>query len=27
MGIWFDTGHGTMQGGVSNYGDDYGIAW
>jgi len=27
MGIWFDTEHGTMQGGVSNYGDDYGIAW
>jgi gamma-glutamyltranspeptidase/glutathione hydrolase len=27
MGIWFDWEHGTMQGGVSNYGDDYGIAW
>jgi len=27
MGIWFDWEHDTMQGGVSNYGDDYGIAW
>ncbi|MDX1626816.1 MAG: gamma-glutamyltransferase [Wenzhouxiangellaceae bacterium] len=27
MGIWFDRDNGTMQGGVSNYGDDYGIAW
>ena len=27
MGIWFDWKHGTMQGGASNYGDDYGIAW
>ena len=27
MGIWFDWKHGTMQGGSSNYGDDYGIAW
>jgi len=27
MGIWFDAENGTMQGGASNYGDDYGIAW
>ncbi len=27
MGIWFDWKHGTMQGGASNNGDDYGIAW
>lgn len=27
MGIWFDRNNGTMQGGASNYGDDYGIAW
>ncbi len=25
--IWFDREHGTMQGGASDYGDDYGIAW
>jgi gamma-glutamyltranspeptidase/glutathione hydrolase len=25
--IWFDHEHGTMQGGSSNHGDDYGIAW
>ncbi len=25
--IWFDHENGTMQGGVSDYGDDYGIAW
>ena len=25
--IWFDRKHGTMQGGSSNHGDDYGIAW
>ncbi|MFT7257724.1 MAG: gamma-glutamyltranspeptidase/glutathione hydrolase, partial [Candidatus Azotimanducaceae bacterium] len=25
--IWFDAEHGTMQGGASDYGDDYGIAW
>lgn len=25
--IWFDREHGTMQGGSSNHGDDYGIAW
>ncbi len=27
MGIWFDWQNGTMQGGASDYGDDYGIAW
>ena len=27
MGIWFDWKNGTMQGGVSDNGDDYGIAW
>jgi gamma-glutamyltranspeptidase/glutathione hydrolase len=27
MGIWFDRDNGTMQGGASSYGDDYGIAW
>ena len=25
--IWFDREQGTMQGGASDYGDDYGIAW
>ena len=25
--IWFDHKNGTMQGGSSNHGDDYGIAW
>ena len=25
--IWFDRKHGTMWGGSSNYGEDYGIAW
>ncbi len=25
--IWFDREHGVMQGGASDYGDDYGIAW
>ena len=25
--IWFDREHGAMQGGASDYGDDYGIAW
>jgi gamma-glutamyltranspeptidase/glutathione hydrolase len=25
--IWFDFEHGTMQGGASDQGDDYGIAW
>lgn len=25
--IWFDRENGTMQGGSSNHGDDYGIAW
>jgi gamma-glutamyltranspeptidase/glutathione hydrolase len=25
--IWFDREHGTLQGGSSNHGDDYGIAW
>lgn len=25
--IWFDREHGTMWGGASDYGDDYGIAW
>ncbi len=25
--IWFDRKHGTMWGGSSNHGDDYGIAW
>ena len=25
--IWFDHEHGVMQGGASDYGDDYGIAW
>ncbi|MAC32035.1 MAG: gamma-glutamyltransferase [Haliea sp.] len=25
--IWFDHEHGTLQGGASDYGDDYGIAW
>ena len=25
--IWFDRAHGTMWGGSSDYGDDYGIAW
>jgi len=27
MGIWFDWQNGTMQGGASDQGDDYGIAW
>lgn len=27
MGIWFDWKNGTMQGGASDYGDDYGVAW
>jgi gamma-glutamyltranspeptidase/glutathione hydrolase len=26
-GIWFDHQHGTMIGGSSDFGDDYGIAW
>ena len=25
--IWFDTAHGTMWGGSSNHGEDYGVAW
>ena len=25
--IWFDREHGTMWGGSSNHGEDYGIAW
>jgi gamma-glutamyltranspeptidase/glutathione hydrolase len=25
--IWFDRDNGTFQGGSSNHGDDYGIAW
>jgi gamma-glutamyltranspeptidase/glutathione hydrolase len=25
--IWIDGEHGTMWGGASDYGDDYGIAW
>ncbi len=25
--IWFDRKNGTLQGGSSNHGDDYGIAW
>ena len=25
--IWFDRKHGTMWGGSSNHGEDYGIAW
>jgi gamma-glutamyltranspeptidase/glutathione hydrolase len=25
--IWFDREHGTFEGGSSDYGDDYGIAW
>jgi gamma-glutamyltranspeptidase/glutathione hydrolase len=25
--IYFDTKNGTMWGGASDYGDDYGIAW
>ena len=25
--IFFDRDHGTMWGGSSDYGDDYGIAW
>jgi len=25
--IWFDLEHGAMHGGVSDYGDDYGVAW
>jgi gamma-glutamyltranspeptidase/glutathione hydrolase len=25
--IWFDHQNGTMQGGASDYGDDYGVAW
>jgi gamma-glutamyltranspeptidase/glutathione hydrolase len=25
--IYFDWEHGTFQGGSSNHGDDYGIAW
>jgi len=25
--IWFDREHGTMWGGASDYGDDYGLAW
>ncbi len=27
MGIELDHERGTFQGGASNYGDDYGIAW
>jgi gamma-glutamyltranspeptidase/glutathione hydrolase len=27
MAIWFDRDNDTMQGGASDYGDDYGIAW
>jgi gamma-glutamyltranspeptidase/glutathione hydrolase len=27
MAIWFDWKNGTMWGGASDYGDDYGIAW
>jgi gamma-glutamyltranspeptidase/glutathione hydrolase len=27
MAIWFDWENGTMQGGASDYGEDYGIAW
>jgi gamma-glutamyltranspeptidase/glutathione hydrolase len=26
-GIWFDRKHGTMWGGSSNHGEDYGVAW
>jgi gamma-glutamyltranspeptidase/glutathione hydrolase len=26
-GIYYDQAHGTMWGGSSNYGEDYGIAW
>jgi len=26
-GIYFDQQNGTMMGGASNYGDDYGLAW
>jgi gamma-glutamyltranspeptidase/glutathione hydrolase len=25
--IWFDRKHGSMWGGSSNHGEDYGIAW
>jgi gamma-glutamyltranspeptidase/glutathione hydrolase len=25
--IWFDRAHGTLWGGSSQHGDDYGIAW
>jgi gamma-glutamyltranspeptidase/glutathione hydrolase len=25
--IWFDRAHGTMWGGSSNHGEDYGVAW
>ena len=25
--IFFDRKHGTMWGGASNYGEDYGLAW
>jgi hypothetical protein len=25
--IYFDRAHGTLRGGSSNYGEDYGIAW
>jgi gamma-glutamyltranspeptidase/glutathione hydrolase len=25
--IWFDAAHGTMWGGSSNHGEDYGIGW
>jgi len=25
--IWFDRKHGTMWGGSSHHGEDYGIAW
>jgi len=25
--IWFDRVHGTMWGGSSNHGEDYGIGW
>jgi gamma-glutamyltranspeptidase/glutathione hydrolase len=25
--IWFDWRHGTLWGGSSNHGEDYGIAW
>ncbi|MGN6184371.1 MAG: gamma-glutamyltransferase family protein, partial [Thermoanaerobaculia bacterium] len=25
--IWFDRAHGTMWGGSSNHGEDYGVSW